>query len=382
MDFSLTETQQMLQDSAVRLMREHYSFNQRADILASPGGQSDEIWKLFADLGLLGVEIDEAHSGSGGNFFDLAVIMEAFGSALVVEPYLPTVVLGAGLLAFVGSDDQMADYLPKIAAGRLKMALAQTEPGARYDLNHVATVAKRSDDGFSLNGKKMAVLGGDVADLFIMPARTSGADQDEGGITLFLVPRDAEGLSIECYPNIDGTGAADLVLDGVIVPADSRLGAEGGGLALIRLAIDRGIAALCSEAVGVMVALNDMTVDYLNTRAQFGRPIGKFQVLQHRMVDMTIAAEQARSMAILASDRMARPMAPEQARDISAAKVQICKSARIVGQGSTQLHGGMGLTMEYAASHFFKRLTAIDITFGNADFHLAQYIALEDGSAA
>jgi alkylation response protein AidB-like acyl-CoA dehydrogenase len=376
MNFDLTDTQRMLQDTAARLVRERYSFEERGRILAGPEGFSREIWALFAELGLLGIEIAEEYGGIGGDFQDLAIVLDAFGRGLVVEPFIPTVVLGAGLIGAAGTPEQKDEILPKLAAGQLFMALAHGEAKSRYSLAHVETTARRSDDGYILSGGKAVVLGGDCADIFIVSARTSGATTDSAGISLFLVERGSPGLGIRGYPNVDGTRAAELTLDGVHVRAAQLLGTEGEAYALIEHAVDRGIAALCAEAIGVMAALNDITLDYLKTRTQFGVPIGSFQVLQHRLVDLFVAQEQAASLAILAADRANSTDSTDRRRAISAAKVLIGRSGRLVGQESIQLHGGIGLTKEYNAGHYFKRLTIIDRTFGDTDYHLTRFATL------
>ena len=376
MNFDLTDTQRMLQDTAARLVRERYGFEERNRILASPDGFSREVWAIFAELGLLGVEIAEDYGGIGGDFQDLAIVLDAFGRGLVVEPFIPTVVLGGGLVSAAGSAEQKDEILPKLVEGQLFLALAHGEPKSRYSLNHVETQAARSDDGYILSGHKAVVLGGDCADLFIVSARTSGAVTDAAGISLFLVERGAPGLEIRSYPNVDGTRAAEVTLDGVHVPAAQLLGPEGAALKLIEAAVDRGCAALCAEAVGVMAALNDITLDFLKTRTQFGVPIGSFQVLQHRLVDLFIAQEQAASLAILAADRANAADAKDRARAVSAAKVLVGRSGRLVGQDAVQMHGGIGITKEYTAGHYFKRLTVIDRTFGDTDHHLARFAAL------
>ena len=375
MDFTLTETQRMLAETTDRLVRERYGFEDRKKIIAGPDGFSRAMWATFAELGLTGLGIAEAHDGLGGNLADMAVVAETFGRALVVEPFMPTMVLGAGTLGFAGSDAQRADILPRVVTGALFLALAHGEPKSRYTLCHVETRAAADGGDHLLTGAKAVVLGGDAADYFLVSARTDGATTDQHGISLFLVPRDAAGLTIRSYPNIDGTRAADLSLDRVRVPASARIGQLGQGLPIVTHAIERAIAYLCAEAVGAMQALNALTLDYLKTRTQFGVPIGSFQVLQHRMVDMEVALEQARSMAILACDRADDQHPRERTRAVSAAKVQIGRSGRLIGQSSVQMHGGIGITDEYAGGHYFKRLTLIDRTFGDADHHLTRFAA-------
>ncbi len=369
MEFTLTDTQQMLQDTARRLVRDRYGFEQRKAVVASALGYSAELWKEYAELGLLGLELDEDHGGSGGSFEDLAVVVEAFGRGLVVEPFLSTVVLGAGLVTRAGSAAQKDAILPKVAAGEMKLALATGEPKARYSLERIETGAKRDGDGYLLNGHKAVVLGADSADLIIASARTAK------GVSLFLVPRDAKGVDVRTYPNMDDRRAAEVTFDNVRVGADALLGPEDGALLHLEAAMDRGAAAICCEALGTMTVLNELTLDYLKTRTQFGRPIGKFQVLQHRMADMVIAEQQARSMVQLAAEHANLDDAKRRAQAISAAKVQVGQSAQIVGRGAIQLHGGIGLTIEFVAGHYFRRLTAMEMMFGDQAYHLKRFAA-------
>jgi len=375
MDFTLSDTQRMLAETTDRLVRERYGFEERKKILAGPDGFSRPLWATFAELGLTGLGIAEEHGGLGGSMADIAVVAETFGRALVVEPYMPTLVLGAGTLGLAGSAAQQAEFLPRVAVGELFLALAHGEPKSRYTLSHVETRAEADGGDYLLSGAKAVVLGGDAADHFLVSARTHGGINEPHGVSLFLVPRTAPGLGVRAYPNIDGTRAADLTLDRVRVPGSALVGQAGTALPVIAHAIDRALAYLCAEAVGVMQALNALTLDYLKTRTQFGVPIGSFQVLQHRMVDMEVALEQARSMAILAADRADDPHPGERSRAVSAAKVQIGRSGRLVGQSAVQMHGGIGITDEYAGGHYFKRLTLIDRTFGDADHHLARFAA-------
>jgi len=374
MEFSASETQTMLRETAERLVRNRYGFEERKKIIASEDGYSPALWREFANLGLLGVEVPEDFDGSGGGFDDIAVVLEALGQGLVVEPYLSTVVLGAGLIAAAGTDAQKQDVLPRVASGELLLAPAHGEPQARYALNRVETAAARSDgDHFVIDGRKAVVLGGDSAGLLIVSARTSGKTDDATGISLFLVEREAVGVSVRAYPNVDDRRAAEIALEGVRVSQDALLGPLDGALPLIEAAFDRGAAALCCEAVGAMGALNALTLDYLKTRNQFGRPIGKFQVLQHRMADMVMAEQQARSMLYLAIENAGEADAAARRQAISAAKVQINKSGLIVGRGAVQLHGGIAMTMEYSAGHYFRRLTAIEKMMGDTDYHLERF---------
>jgi alkylation response protein AidB-like acyl-CoA dehydrogenase len=367
MDFELKPEQEQLRDMLQRYVRKDYAFEARRRIIASPEGFSRDAWATFAELGLTGIGIPEEHGGIGGDAVDLFVVMESLGTGLVVEPYLATVVLGAGLVRDAGSGAQKEAILPAVARGQMFLALAHFEPGGRFDIEHVATTAKRSGPGYVLKGSKAVVLAGEAADKLIVSAAT------QSGVSLFLVDAKAKGVSRKGYPTRDGQRAADLALDDVAVDAAARIGNEGEGLAHVERAVDAAIAALCAEAVGCMDALNAHTLEYLKTRKQFGVAIGTFQVLKHRMADMFIAAAQARSMAYLAVLRADDADRARRRRAISAAKALVGKSARVVGQGAVQLHGGMGVVDELIVSHYFKRLTAINTTFGDADHHLARY---------
>ena len=372
MNFNLTEEQQMLQDSLRRFLKNEYSFEKRREIINSGKGLDKKTWRAFADMGLLGFTFPEEHDGLGGNAIDTMLVMDSFGRALVVEPYLATVVLAGGLIRDAGSEEQKAAILPKIAAGEHLMALAHSEPGARYNLTQVMTTAEKTDDGFVLNGQKTAVIHGGQADQLIVSARSSGAITDPEGVSLFLVDRNAEGLHVTDFATHDGQRTAELLLDNVRVSDHAMVGEPGNAIPLIEKATDLAIAALCAEAVGAMEALNEATLDYLKTRKQFGVPIGKFQVLQHRMADMFIAAEEARSMAILAASEADSDDRETRRRALSMAKCLVGQAARKLGQDAVQLHGGMGVTDEMFAAHLFKRLTLINLLFGDADYHLEQ----------
>ena len=375
MDFELKAEQEQLRDMLQRYVRKDYGFEARRRIVASPEGFSREVWKSFAELGLLGIGIPEDQGGIGGGAIETFLVMESLGTGLVVEPYLPSVVLGAGLVRDAGTAAQKAAILPAVASGELRLALAHHEPGGRFDLERVATQAKRSGSGYTLNGKKAVALGGESADKLIVSAKApSPLGEGRGeGVSLFLVDAKAKGVTRTGYHTRDSHRAADIALDGVVVDASNLLGSEGEGLALVERAVDRGIAALCAEAVGCMDALNAQTLEYLKTRKQFGVAIGTFQVLKHRMADMFIAAAQARSMAYLAAMRADEADAATRRHAISAAKALVGKSARAVGQGAVQLHGGMGVVDELIVSHYFRRLTAINTTFGDTDHHLARF---------
>jgi len=376
MDFKFSDEQNQLRDTLTRFIQKDYTFEKRRAILKSKDGFSREVWKGFADMGLLAIGLPEEHGGLGGNAVDTLVVMEAFGRGIVVEPYLATVVLGAGLVTQAGSAAQQAAILPAVAAGERLLALAHSEADARYETARVATTAKKAGDGYVLSGAKSVVLHGGAADTWIVSARTGGEPGDAAGISLFLVDRGAKGVSVHGYPTQDGQRAAELTFKDVRVGADALLGKEGQGLAPVERALDAGIAALCAEAVGNMATLIELTLSYIKTRKQFGVPIGSFQVLQHRMADMLMQAEQARSMAYLAAAKVGLPDAKERRRALSAAKVFIGKAGRFVGQEAVQLHGGIGVTDEASVSHYFKRLTMINATFGDTDYHLGQFSAL------
>lgn len=370
MDFELSEEQRLLRDSVERLLSEQYDFEARRKYAQEPDGFSRKLWKQYADLGLLALPFEEKYGGIGGGPVDTMIVMEAFGRALVLEPYLATVVLAGSLLRIGGSEQQRDALLPKIAVGELPMAFAHAERQARYNLADVATSARKDGGNFVLDGAKTLVIHGDAAEKFIVSARLAGGRNDPKGLGLFLVDASAKGLARRGYATIDGQRAAELTLSGVRVAADAAIGAPGNTLPLIERVADMAIAAQCAEAVGAMAAIQDITVDYLKTRKQFGMPIGNFQVLQHRAAEMLIALEQARSMAMLAAMTADDENAGERRKAISAAKVQICNSSRVVGQQAIQLHGGIGMTMEYKVGHYFKRVTAIQAQFGDAMHHL------------
>lgn len=373
MDFELSDEQRQLQDSAARFVQNNYSFEQRRALVATEAGFSDKNWKQMADLGWLAISIPEDHGGVGLGSVETMILMEEFGKGLVAEPYMATVVLGAGAIINGGSDDQKNAILPQVAEGGLKMALGFAERQSRYNLADVATKAEKSGKGYKLNGMKGVVFGAPSANKFVVSARTSGGPRDEDGITLFLVDADQTGVSVRGYPTADGLRAGEVTLENVEVGADAVVGPIGGGLSILEKTVDQGIAAIAAEATGAMSHLNDMTLEYIKTREQFGQPIGKFQVLQHRMVDMFIAHEEAKSMAMMAAMRVGEQDAAERKKAMSAAKVQIGKSGRYVGQQAIQLHGGIGMTDEYAAGHYFKRLTMVDRTFGDVDYHLKRF---------
>jgi pimeloyl-CoA dehydrogenase small subunit len=370
MDFDLSPEQSLLKDSVGRLLADHYGFDKRKSYLASGDGWSREMWARYAELGLLGLPFAEEHGGFGGGAVETMIVMESFGRALAVEPYLASVVLAGGALRHGASARQLAALVPALARGETVLAFAHAEREARYDLACVATTARRDGGAWRLDGEKTLVLHGDAAQRLVVSARIGGAARDEDGIALFLVDGDAPGVSRRSYPTQDAMRAAEVVLAGVRVPDDAIIGAPGAGFAIVRRVAEDAIAALAAEAVGAMAELNALTVEYLKTRRQFGVPIGSFQVLQHRASDMLIAEEQARSMALFATMMTDEPDGAARARAMAAAKVQIGRSGRFVAQQAIQLHGGIGMTMEYKAGHLMKRLAMIDLMFGDADHHL------------
>jgi pimeloyl-CoA dehydrogenase small subunit len=370
MDFDLSDEQRLLKDSVERLLTDRYPFEQRKRHAASPEGWSRELWAQYAELGLLGLPFAEEHGGSGGGPVETMLVMEAFGRALALEPFLATIVLGGGFLRHGAGAEISADLIPKIAAGRLTMAFAHTERQSRWNLADIATRAVRDGAGWVLDGDKGVVLHGDSADKLVVTARTGGGQREREGVGVFLVDANAPGVSRRGYPTQDGLRAAEISFAGVRVGAEHVLGEPGAALPLIERVAGEAIAALCAEAVGAMAVMHELTVDYLKTRRQFGREIGSFQVLQHRAVDMLVALEQARSMAMLAAMTAAEVDGDERAGALAAAKVQIGRSGRFVSQQAIQLHGGIGMTMEYKVGHYFKRVTMIDVMFGDADHHL------------
>lgn len=375
MDFTFTDEQRLLKESAERFLEKEYPFAARRRSTENAPGFSRETWKAFAELGWLGIEIPEDLGGLGGSGVDTSVLMEAFGGALVVEPYLATCVLGAGVVRLAGSSAQKQALLPRLAAGEALLAFAFAEPGSRYELARAATRADRNHAGFLLEGRKAVVFDAADADAIVVTARTAGGVADRNGITLFLVESGAKGFSRRDYATVDGRRASDITLDRVAVGSGAVIGDVDAGLPVVELVIDGGIAAVCAEAAGIMAALNKQTLDYLKTRRQFGRPLAEFQVLQHRMVDMFAACELSKSMAYMAAVRAGDDDAGTRAKAVSAAKVQIGKAGRFVGQQAVQLHGGMGMTDELPVGHYFKRLTMIDTLFGGVDFHLRRFAA-------
>jgi alkylation response protein AidB-like acyl-CoA dehydrogenase len=371
MHFEFKEEQLQFADALKRWIARDYSFEQRRAIVRSAQGSSNQAWATLAELGMTALPVPEKQGGFDGTAVDLFVVMRELGRGLVVEPYFATV-LGSRFLSLGGAHGAL---LEQVAGGALKLACALGERQARHELRDIMTSAQALDGGWRLSGEKTAVVHGAEAGVLIVPARSAGAQRDEAGITLFAVPADAPGVQLTGYRTLDGQRAANLRLDGVQLGADSVIGAPGAGWDILEAAADYGAGLLCAEALGAMEALFEATLDYLKTRQQFGVPIGKFQALQHRMADMVIHLEQAHSMALLAAVTLDGADAAERVRVVSAAKYRVGQAARFIGQQAVQLHGGMGVTDELAAAHYFKRLSMIELTLGDRDHHLARFMA-------
>ena len=375
MDLTLSDEQRLLRESVDRFIAETYDADHRRRVAADPLGFSPEIWKKFAELGWLALPIDEAYGGLGGGAIETGILMEAFGRGLVTEPYLSTVVIGAGLISECGSDAQKQAILPEIADGSLRLAFAHSERAARFDLAKVDTKARRTPDGWRLDGHKTAVLDGNAADYIIVSARLANNDGAPGKLCLFLVPSGTTGLGLRDYPRLGGGRACNLDLAGVQLAADALLGDGSDALPKIECVVDRALAALCAEAVGIMQIMLDMTLDYTKIRKQFGRPLAANQVIRHRLADMAMQCDEARSIALRAA-LMADAEPVARGRAASGAKAKIGKCARFVAEQSVQLHGAMGVTEELDIGSYFKRLLAFDTLFGGSAHHYRRHAAL------
>ncbi len=378
MDFQLNDEQKLLADSLEGWLRKEYSFDHWRKLVKTEQGYSDANWAHFAEMGWLGVALPEAHGGLGGSAVETMVIGERFGAAMVAEPYFSSVVLGGGLIAAAGSEAQQAEMLPRLGEGKAKLSFAFAEHGARFALNDVSVKAEKVGSGYVLSGKKIVVWDAPSADMLIVLARSAGGRTDAEGLGLFLVDNKAKGVNRQDYRTVDNRRAADIVFEAAPAVA---LGDAEAALPLVERVVDQAIAYLAAEAVGAMQVLHETTLAYLKTRKQFGRAIGEFQVLQHRMVDMMIHVEQSRSLALYATLALSRS-ATERAKAAAAAKVQIGKSGKWVGQQAVQLHGGMGMTDELTVGHYMKRLMQIDTAFGHADHHQRRFAALSNAEAA
>jgi alkylation response protein AidB-like acyl-CoA dehydrogenase len=371
MDFDLNPEQQQLADAIARWAEKDYSFEKRKQIIGTDAGISAAAWQALSELGVMALPVPSAHEGFDGTAIDQMVVMQTLGRALVVEPVFATA-LGVQFLKLAGGHGEI---LRKVANGEMVLACALGERQSRHELANIATTVRRSQDGYVINGSKAAVLHGAQAGCLIVSARSSGAPGDADGMSLFIMPTDSAGVHLRDARSNDGMRMATIDFTQVQVPASSLLGTEGGGWPLLEAATDHGIALLCAEALGVMEALTDATLAYLKTRQQFGVPIGKFQVLQHRMAEMFIQLEQARSMTLLAAVNAGADSAQERRRVISAAKARVGEAMRYIGQQAVQLHGGMGVTNELPAAHYFKRLSTIELTLGDTDHHLSRFMA-------
>jgi pimeloyl-CoA dehydrogenase small subunit len=377
MDFDLDEDQHLLKDSVGRMLAVRYGdLSKRQNYMAEPEGFSRAVWAEYAEAGILALPIDAAHGGLGGGPIETMIFMQEFGQALAVEPWLTSSVLCGTLLRLSGNRTLADAILPAVAAGTAVLALAHQERASRFDLAAVGLRARRDGDQYVLEGDKSLVIGGGAADFLVVAARTAGEAGDPHGLTLLVVDARSSGISRHVYPTQDGFQAADIAFRQVAVPHNHALGEIDGGLPLLTRAVDEAIAGVCAEAVGAMDALLQMTVEYLKTRRQFGVPIGSFQALQHRAVEMHIMLEQARSMALFAAFAIADEDATRRRLAVSAAKVQIGRAARFIGQQAVQLHGGIAMTMEYKGGHYFKRLTMIEQQFGDTEHHLRCVAAL------
>jgi pimeloyl-CoA dehydrogenase small subunit len=372
MDFDLTEEQRLLRDSVDRLLADHYSFEKRKAHLAEPEGWSRDLWAQYAELGLLGLPFAEEHGGFGGGGIETMLVMQAFGRVLALEPYLATVVLAGTALRLAANAAQQSALLPQIAEGKLSLAFAHGERQARYDLSDVLTTAKPKGSGWIIDGAKSVITHGDSADKLIVSARTRGERNDPNGISLFIVDADANGVARRAYRMRDGMGAAEIALSGVEVGSDAVLGEIGKAFPVIERVVEAGIAATAAEAVGAMETMQAMTLEYLKTRQQFGRPIGDNQALQHRATEMFVALEQGRSLAMLAAMMVDEPDPAERARNIAMVKAGVGQAARFVSQNAVQLHGGIGMTEEYAVGHYFRRCMVIEHSFGDTAHHLSR----------
>ncbi len=374
MNFELTEERQMLQDSLRRFLADRYTTEVRNGIIDSDQGFSAEIWAQLSELGVVGALFTEDQGGFGGAGFDITTVFEELGRAGVVEPFLDTAVLGGGLIAALGNAEQQA-LVERVIAGDLQLAFAHSEPGARYDLSRVTTTLSEEDGTLTLNGRKAVVVNAEAAEMLVVSARESGEAGDADGISLVLVPRDAPGVSLRGYPLLAGGRAAEVDLDQVRLPASARLGAAGAAFPAIAERAAAASVALAAETLGAMEAATELTRGYLLTRQQFGRPIGTFQVLQHRMADLWIELEQARSATINVAGHLADE-ARMRDRHVAAARNLIGRAGRMVAEDTIQMHGGIAMTQEYELAHLAKRIVMADHRFGDTDYHLEQFIAL------
>jgi pimeloyl-CoA dehydrogenase small subunit len=374
-DFNFTEEQDMVRDGLSRLVREQYDWETRRAAIASDKGWRPEIWSQLAELGILGMPFSEEDGGFGGGAVDAMIVMEEFGKGLVVEPFVPTVVCAGGFLKHAGTAAQKEEHIGGIVDGSRVFAFAHAEPRGRYDYADLETTAKKDGEGYVLSGHKAVVIGAPWASHLIVTARTSGERRDRDGVSVFVIAKDTAGVVTRDYETVDGRRASEVYFENAAIPADALIGEEGAALPLIERVADEAIAASCAEACGAMKVAHAMTLEYSKQRKQFGVPIGKFQVLQHRMVDMYTAYEQSVSLTYLATLRLDAEET-ERKRAVSAAKVGVGQAARLIGQEAVQIHGGNGVTDEYAIGHYFKRLTIFESEFGDVDHHMKRHVSL------
>ena len=375
MDFNFSDEQNMVRDGLSRLIREQYDYEARQKIIASDSGWNAQLWAQLAEMGMLAAPFSEEDGGFGGGALETLVVMEEFGKGLVIEPYVPSVVCGGGFLKHAGTAAQKEEHLAAIISGEQVFAFAYSEPRGRYDLANLETTAKKQGGDYVINGQKAVVVGAPWASHLIVTARTSGGQTDSNGISVFVVAKDAEGVTTRNYPTADGRRASEVYFENVKLSGDALIGEADNGLPLIERVVDEATAAVCAEATGAMKVAQEMTVEYSRQRKQFGTPIGRFQVLQHRMVDMFMEYEQSVSMSYLATLKLDEE--PKQrALAVSSAKVKIGQSARFVGQAAIQIHGGMGMTDELAIGSYFKRLSMIESEFGSVDHHMKRHVRL------
>jgi alkylation response protein AidB-like acyl-CoA dehydrogenase len=379
MDFTYSETQNMIRETLSRFLSDTYDFDKRQKMIASDAGRDPAIWAALAsELGILGAAFSEEHGGLGGGHLENALIMEELGKVMAIEPYLQTVVIGGGALKAVGGAQADA-IIPEIISGNAIIAFAYAEPQGRYNLANLRTAAKKDGAGYILNGHKAVVYAAPWASHLLVTARTGGSGSERDGISLFLIDANSPGIVRRNYPTVDGFRASEIYFENVNMPADALLGEEGASLALIEQIVDEATIAVCAEACGVTTKLHQRTLDYAQQRQQFGQPISRFQVLQHRMVDMFMEVEQAKSMTIMGSLKLNNPAEARMAA-VSMCKAKVSRACNFVGQNAIQTHGGIGITQELAIGHYFKRSTMIENQFGSADHHLGRYekISLAD----
>ncbi len=376
MDFSYSEEQQMLRDQIAKFVNQDYEFETRRKYIESDKGYSEANWTQFAELGWLMVPFTEAEGGLGGTTTDIVAIMEELGKGMVIEPILPTTILGGGLIGAAGSDAQKETLLAEVMGGSLQLAFAFAEAQSRYNLQDVATTAEKQGDNYVINGKKAVVLNGNNADKIIVAVRTGGEQRDRDGISLLIVDANSDGVTRNGYETVDGQQAAEVEFNNVSVSAENLLGAEGQAIDAIETVIAKATLAVCAQAVGAMEVSYKKTVEYTKTRKQFGVPIAKFQALQHRMADMFIEHEQAKSIVLMAAMKCDGSDTGVDLKAISAAKSRVGKAARKVGQESVQIHGGIGVTDELDVAHYFKFLTAVQYMFGSTDYHTQRFAEL------